>query len=42
MRFSTDIYERFYKAQGAAIFEYFKSKSRLKLNSSKEPKLQNK
>jgi hypothetical protein len=29
-RYSIDIYERFYKVQGAAIFEYFKSKSRLK------------
>jgi hypothetical protein len=38
-RFSIDIYERFYKVQGAAIFEYFKSKSRLKLDSSKELKI---
>jgi hypothetical protein len=42
MRYSIGIYERFYKVQRAAIFEYFKSKSRLKLDSSKELELQNK
>jgi hypothetical protein len=34
-----DLYERFYKVQRAAIFEYLKSKSRPKLDSSKELKI---
>jgi hypothetical protein len=38
-RYSIGIYERFYKVQRAAIFEYFESKSRLKLDSSRELKI---
>jgi hypothetical protein len=38
-RYSIDIYERFYKVQGVAIFEYFKSKIETKLDSSKELKI---
>jgi hypothetical protein len=40
-RHSIGIYERFSKAQRGGKFEYFKSKSRVKLDRSEELKLTN-
>jgi hypothetical protein len=40
-RHSIGIYERFSKVQRGGKFEYFKSKSRLKLDHSKELKMTN-